>query len=80
MAQVTGMGCLASSICAAFLALEKDSLKAAVSAMSVMSISGELAGMNPTVRGPGSFRSAFLDALSEITQKDIHSLLRIEVR
>ena len=43
MARITGMGCTASALCGAFCAVQPDSLRAAVDAMAVMGIAGEVA-------------------------------------
>ena len=59
MARVTGMGCVASALCAAFLAVADD-LDAAVAALHLMSGGDHAAA---TTKGPGSFRTGFLDAL-----------------
>jgi len=61
MARVTGMGCVASALCAAFLAVADDPFDAAVAALHLMSGAGDHAAA--TTKGPGSFRTAFLDAL-----------------
>ena len=61
MARVTGMGCVASALCAAFLAVADDPFDAAVAALHLMSGAGDHA--TATTKGPGSFRMAFLDAL-----------------
>ncbi len=61
MAKVTGMGCLATTYVAAFAAAAADPFIAAESAMAVMGIAGELAAGRSA--GPGSFWSAFLDAV-----------------
>lgn len=61
MTKVTGMGCTASSLIGAFLAVNPSANRAAVHAMTVMGIAGEIAGKN--CKGPGSFRTSFLDAL-----------------
>ena len=61
MARVTAMGCAASAIVAAFVAIEPDPLLAARAALTIMGIAGEQAGTS--CKGPGSFASAFIDAL-----------------
>ena len=43
MTKVTGLGCTASALCGAFAAVEKSSFTAAVQAMAVMGIAGEMA-------------------------------------
>jgi hydroxyethylthiazole kinase len=61
MDRVTAMGCAASALVAACLAVEPDPFSAAASAMLVMKVAGSLAGEQ--ARGPGSFAPAFLDAV-----------------
>lgn len=61
MARVTGMGCVSSAMCAAFLAVAKDPFDAAVAALHLMSGAGDHAAK--ITKGPGNFRAAFLDAL-----------------
>ncbi|MDO8878454.1 MAG: hydroxyethylthiazole kinase [Pseudolabrys sp.] len=69
MARVTAMGCAASSIVAACLAVEPDALRATSSAMLIVGVAGEMAAKN--AKGPGSFAAAILDALYNI---DAHTL------
>jgi hydroxyethylthiazole kinase len=64
MTRVTGMGCTASAICGAYLAVLDDPYVAAIQGMAVMGVAGELAAAAST--GPGSFQIAFLDALHGI--------------
>lgn len=73
MTRVTGMGCTATAICGAFAAVNPNAFEAAVNAMSVMGICGEIALAKST--GPGSFQVAFLDALYNLTQADIQDAL-----
>jgi hydroxyethylthiazole kinase len=61
MDRVTAMGCAASALAGAFLAVESDSFLALASTLLVMGVAGELAAQN--ARGPGSFVPAFLDAV-----------------
>lgn len=73
MAKITAMGCSETTVCAAFTAVESDPFYAAVGAMLLYGIAGEVAAK---CRGwhsceghvpPGSFQTAFLDALSDFT-------------
>lgn len=75
MTRITGMGCSASAIAGAFVAIEKDPFLAAVNAASVMGVCGELAHQKAKL--PGSFQIAFLDALAEITPEELVDLARI---
>jgi hydroxyethylthiazole kinase len=75
MAVVTGTGCLSGGVIAAFLAVEKDALKAATAALCTTGVSAELAAVH--ARGPGSFEPAFLDALAALGPDDLNSHARI---
>ena len=77
MTRVTGLGCTASALCGAFAAVGDDNFSAAVQAMAVMGIAGELAGEKST--GPGSLQMHFLDALYNLSAGDICEKLKIEV-
>jgi hydroxyethylthiazole kinase len=61
MTRVTGMGCTASALCGAYLAVLDDPFMAALHGMAAMGVVGEIAQAAST--GPGSFQVAFLDAL-----------------
>ena len=61
MERVTGMGCSATAITAAFIAVNKDALQAATHAMELMSLMGGMAAR--VARGPGSLQLNFLDNL-----------------
>lgn len=61
MAAVTGTGCVAGALCTAFLAVADDPFDAAVAGLHLMSGAGDHAAR--AAKGPGSFRTAFLDAL-----------------
>jgi len=64
MSGTTGMGCTASALTGAFLSVGDDPFRAAVSAMAVMGITGELAARHSS--GNGSFQTNFLDELCNI--------------
>lgn len=61
MSRITGMGCSASALTAAHVACAASPLIGAVAAMAAMAEAGEEATRD--AKGPGSFLSAFLDAL-----------------
>jgi hydroxyethylthiazole kinase len=61
MARITAMGCAASALVAACLAVEKDSWLAVAAGMLIVGVAGEIAG--ETSEGPGSLAVAILDAL-----------------
>ncbi len=74
MPKVTGMGCTASALTGAFAAVNPSARDAAVNAMAVMGIAGELAADRS--RGPGTFLDHFLDALYLLTESDIRERSR----
>ncbi len=61
MAHVTAMGCAGTALIAAFSALHGNALEAAVAAVLVTGVAGEIAGAHS--KGPGGFQPAFLDAV-----------------
>lgn len=77
MPVVTGLGCTATALCGAFAAVENDPLAAAVCAMAVMGVAGEIAGEG--CPGPGSFQVRFLDALYRMTEQDL-TRVRLEAK
>jgi hydroxyethylthiazole kinase len=77
MARITGMGCTSSALCGAFCAVQPDALRAAVDAMAVMGVAGELA--LAAARGPGTMAASFLDALHRIDLAELDRRLRVEV-
>ncbi len=62
MTSVTGMGCAASAIVGACLAVSADGLLGVAHALAITGISGEMAAR--VARGPGSLQVAYLDALA----------------
>jgi hydroxyethylthiazole kinase len=64
MAKVTAMGCAGSAVLSACLAVEPDAFRAAVAALVIMGVAGELAGEKS--EGPGSFAVAIIDALHNL--------------
>ena len=75
MAKVTGMGCTATAITGAFAGAEEDLFVAAVSAMAIMGIAGEMA--SEASKGPGSMQMNFIDQLYKISNADIEQRLKI---
>ena len=75
MAKVTGMGCTASALAGAFAAVNPSARDAAVNAMAVMGIAGELAA--ESAAGPGTFLTRFLDALYLMSESDIRGRLKV---
>ncbi len=74
MPKVTGMGCTATAIVAAFAAVNHDFLHAAANAMAVMGITGELAAQKST--GPGTLQLHFIDTLYSLSDTCIEKTYR----
>ncbi|MEW5909439.1 MAG: hydroxyethylthiazole kinase, partial [Thermodesulfobacteriota bacterium] len=75
MGRVTGTGCTATALIAAFAAVDDDPVGAAAIALSVFGIAGEVAGSK--FQAPGSFMIGLLDALYEMTPEMIRAQSRI---
>ncbi len=77
MTRVTGTGCGLSATTGAFIAANEDPFEAVVSAFSYYSLAGELA--YKIAQHPGSFESAFIDALEYINIDDfINANIQVE--
>ena len=76
MKRITGTGCAASAICAAFMAGAHDPLRAAAYALSLFGLAGEWAG--EAAAAPGSFQTALIDALYVITPDELRAGARLE--
>lgn len=77
MTKVTGLGCTATAIIGAFAAVNPDPFAATAHAMAIMGLAGERA--RRVADAPGSFRTAFIDALWLIGESDLARPLRISV-
>jgi hydroxyethylthiazole kinase len=77
MTRVTGMGCVATSIIAAFLPVQPIALVAAVHAMAFTDIAGELAAEHSTMQGAGTFRLSFLDSFDQLEPQYMEAKLRV---
>ena len=64
MTKVTALGCSASAIVGAFLAVTEDALEATAQALAMIGLAGERAAASAA--GPGSFRMHLMDALQGI--------------
>jgi hydroxyethylthiazole kinase len=76
MPRVTGLGCVASALSGAFAAVNPDPYRAAVHAMAVMGIAGEIAADG--AEGPAAFQVRFVDALFNLDAGEIAGRLRME--
>ncbi|MDO5443365.1 MAG: hydroxyethylthiazole kinase [Bacteroidia bacterium] len=74
MPSVTAMGCAASAITAAFLAVDNDALSAASCAMALMGAAGETAASG--CEGPGSLKVKFIDTLYGLKPEEAEKMIR----
>ena len=73
---VTGTGCAATAVIAAFNSITSDSLEAAAAGLAFFGLAGEIAGAR--TNSPGSFLVALLDALYQITPEEFQEKARLE--
>ncbi|MBW2962838.1 hydroxyethylthiazole kinase [Mesonia aestuariivivens] len=78
MAKITGMGCSATALVAAFSAIIKDTAEATVSAMALLGVAGELAAKES--KGPGSLQLNIIDKLYNLSEEEFISTLKIEIK
>lgn len=71
LTRVTGTGCLLTSVVGAFSAVERDPLRAAVSAIVSYGVAAELAAAKTETQGPGSFQIELLNQLYKLSPDDI---------
>jgi hydroxyethylthiazole kinase len=77
LGRVTGTGCAATTVIAAFLAVSKGAhLEAAACALAAMGLAAEAAASKSA--GPGTFVPQFLDALAGLDAKALRKGARIE--
>jgi len=76
MSKITGMGCTATAMVGACMAVEKDIHQAATAAMGIMGVAGDMASENSN--GPGSFQMNFIDSLYQINSENLEKKLRID--
>ncbi len=78
MDRLSGTGCMAASVTAAFVAVADDYAVAAASALAAFGRAGERAAVS--ARGPYSFRTALFDELAGLSPEDLACHARIEER
>ena len=76
MPRVTALGCIASALTGAYLAVNPSPLDAAAHAMILMGVAGEIAAERSS--GPASFQTAFIDTLYGITEPDLAERAKAE--
>jgi len=82
MTRVTGVGCSASAVIAAFAAIQPDAWRACLTAMAFWGVVGELAAakVSLTGGGTGTYATALLDISGQITEEQFCSTLRVSYR
>lgn len=75
MSQSTAIGCTAGAIITACLAVEKSAYLATIAGLVITGVAGEIGAQN--AKGPGTFVSAFIDALFHLTPEMIKEKGRI---
>jgi hydroxyethylthiazole kinase len=76
MARVTAIGCVASALVAACLAVEADAWLATTAALLAIGVAGE--GAAAHARGPGSFATDILDALYRLDREALRARAKVQ--
>jgi hydroxyethylthiazole kinase len=77
LGRITGTGCMATTLVAAFAAVEPDAVRAATAGLVCMGLAGEQAAA--VCQGPGTFRAALLDAVANLDRAAIMAGARVEI-
>lgn len=75
MTKVTGLGCSATAIAGAFIAIVKNKTEAITAAMALMGVCGQLAARQSV--GPGSLQMHLLDHLYTISENSFAETLKL---
>jgi hydroxyethylthiazole kinase len=75
MGELSGTGCMASSVTGAFAAVADDMTAAAVAALAAFGLAGERAAARSS--GPYSFRTALFDGMYALTPSDLAAEARV---
>ena len=78
MSYVTGTGCMLSVLCGAFAAVEPDPTAAAVLAAAFWKVCSQQAEREAGNKGPGSFRTALMDAAYRLTAGELAAEAAVE--
>jgi len=77
MGMVTGTGCTATVMIAAFLAVDPDPVEAATTGLAYFGLAGEKAASH--TKTPGTYQISLLDALFSIDEEELRKGAKIEV-
>ncbi len=75
MGRISGTGCMASSLVAAFAAVADDHVTSSAAALAAFGIAGESAARR--ARGPYAFKSALMDEVASLTPSAMTERVRI---
>ncbi len=75
MPRVTGLGCTATALCAAFAAVNANPLEAALHACIIMKVAGEIAEAKAS--GPGTLQLYLYDALYNMSAQDVSDHIKV---
>ena len=75
MTKVTGLGCTASALIGACVGVIENKTEAVATAMSLLSIAGELA--SDLSAGPGSLQLHIIDKIFNMTEKEFSHHLKL---
>ena len=80
MTRVTGVGCSASALVAAFAAVQPNAWRACTSAMGFLGVAGQLAARLVAAQGGGvgSYAVALLDAVDQLSEADFLATLSLQ--
>jgi hydroxyethylthiazole kinase len=79
MARITGSGCVATAIVAAFVGANPDPVLATIAAMSLNGVVGELAADHSRTDGPGSFQVQYLDLLQRLDFEHLEARMQVRL-
>jgi thiamine-phosphate diphosphorylase/hydroxyethylthiazole kinase len=91
MGTITGSGCMTGSAITIYCGAARldetystqlvtgDMLLGVVAGILVYTIAGQKAGEREDVKGPNTFRSAFIDEMYHVNAEDVRRLAKIEV-
>ena len=79
MPKVIGTGCLLGAVVGAFVGVDRENmLETLAYCLSSYNIAGELAEKKVNAHLPGTYQIEFLNALYEVTDKDVETLKKVE--
>ncbi len=76
MSNVTGTGCMATTVIAAFAAVNDNMAEAAASGLAAYGLAGQIAASE--AKGPGTFHALLYDAMANLTEDEIMSGAKID--